>query len=90
MADQDDRPCICVVDDGMPISTGERMDFRPHPPGLPYPCGKTADHHHRPVQHRDGRERWCNACGMNRDGEKPRSRLPGRKSDVQGSEADSA
>lgn len=30
------------------------------------PCAK-----HKPVQHRDGREPWCNACGRTEDGRPP-------------------
>lgn len=30
---------------------------------------------HEPVQHRDGREPWCNACGLTEGGKKPASRF---------------
>ena len=32
-------------------------------------------HDHKPVQHRDGKERWCNTCGLTADGSEPTSRL---------------
>lgn len=34
------------------------------------------EHEHHPVQHRDGKEPWCGACGMNADGREPRRTMP--------------
>lgn len=31
-------------------------------------------HNHKPVQHRDGKPRWCNECGLTGDGQKPRTK----------------
>ncbi|WP_291053703.1 hypothetical protein [Herbiconiux sp.] len=33
-------------------------------------------HHHRPVQHRDGKPPWCNACGLTASHAVPVSRFP--------------
>lgn len=33
------------------------------------------EHTHKPVQHRDGKERWCNTCGLTADGRTPEYRL---------------
>jgi hypothetical protein len=32
-------------------------------------------HHHKPVQHRDGKPPWCNHCGLTSDGKPPVSRF---------------
>ena len=35
-----------------------------------------ADYHdHKPVQHRDGKQPWCNHCGLTGNGNIPKSRL---------------
>lgn len=33
------------------------------------------DHTHKPVQHRDGKEPWCNICKLNADRRLPRGRF---------------
>ncbi|MFF2631971.1 hypothetical protein ACFVR6_03720 [Microbacterium sp. NPDC058021] len=43
--------------------------FRP-PPTL---------HRHKPVQHRDGKAPWCNACGLDANYETSVSRLAGKE-----------
>ena len=44
------------------------------PPGGRYEIYKP-DHEHVPVQHRDGREPWCNECGLTAHLTEPVSRL---------------
>lgn len=40
---------------------------------------KEYGHDHNPVQHRDGREPWCNACGLTADFENPTGFINQRK-----------
>ena len=32
-------------------------------------------HNHKPRQHRDGKQRWCDVCGLTGDGMVPESKL---------------
>ena len=66
------------------IDTGKRMielgmQLRDHGFDVPIeytmPSDIEQDHDHLPVQHRDGRPPWCNACGLTAGGQEPESRF---------------
>lgn len=34
---------------------------------------ESAEHDHKPVQHRDGKQPWCKTCGLTSTGQEPAS-----------------
>ena len=58
-----------------PIDLGSMQLPHPEMKEEDWPYAYIQNHPHKPIQHRDGKEPWCNLCGKTARGDEPKNRF---------------